>query len=134
MNGFIGQLKIRAFSPEEISASGGGAALYQLLEDFSYHSDELGLITAPAGLITDFASIPQAALSFIDDDAPAILFGSIIHDQLYQTKGRREGLPDVTRQQADALLAEMMGLCGAPRWQRAVVYRAVRLFGGSHWS
>jgi hypothetical protein len=60
VNGFIGQLKIRAFSPEEVAAAdGGSAALYQLLEDFGYHSDAFGTFMAPAGMITDFASIPR---------------------------------------------------------------------------
>lgn len=134
MNGFIGQLKLRAFSPEEVAASGGSRAIYQLLEDFSYHSDVFGLLTAPAGMITDFASIPRAAFSYLDPEDPVILFPSVIHDMIYSMKGVRPGLPDMTRKDADDVLREAMIVCGARRTQAAVVWGAVRLFGGSHWA
>jgi hypothetical protein len=135
VNGFIGQLKIRAFSPEEVAAAdGGSAALYQLLEDFGYHSDAFGTFMAPAGMITDFASIPKPALWFINDDSPGILFASVIHDFLYINRGARAGLADLSRQDADAVLFEAMGVCGASRLQRSIVYRAVRIGGGKHWN
>lgn len=133
MNAFIGQLKTTCLSPEEIKASGGQAALYQLLEDFAYHSDRFGLITVPAGLITDFASIPRAVKWYIDDDDPVILFPSVVHDYLYGLKGDLGNGVIFSRAQADDVLREAMLLCGARGAQAAVVYGAVRLGGGGHW-
>ena len=134
MRFFPDKLILRALAPDEIQALGGSVALYEVREPFSYDSALLGLISVPAGLITDFASIPRAAQWYMKDDDPGILFPSVIHDFLYSMQGV---LPMTgkayTREQADGVLREAMGVCGARGDQIAAVYRAVRWFGGSHW-
>lgn len=131
MNAFPNALKLRALSPAELREMKSDAAQFTLIEDFVFNSSA-GVITVPAGFCSDFASVPRAARWYVDDDDPAILFASIIHDAIYAVAGV---LPDrtLTRAQCDDILAEAMLACGAGWLQRAVVYRAVRLFGGSHW-
>lgn len=129
MSAFLTRLRVDILHPSELS---GGRQVYELIEDFTYQSYLLGTITAPLGMRTDFASIPRIAWRYIDPEDPVILMPSVIHDTLYNLRGTICGRP-YTREQADLVLREAMRVCGA-RWdQCAVVHRAVRLFGGSHW-
>lgn len=127
MSAFLTPLIIRAFSPDELKAKGSASQLYCLMEPFTYQSDLLGMtVTVPAGFITDFASIPRAVWAWMDPEDPVILFPSALHDYKYT-------IGDVSREQADGMLKEGMAICGASAFDQFVVYRAVRLFGGSHW-
>lgn len=133
MNRFTGKLRIEALSPDELRKRGSKVAIYRLLEDFVYESDKYGVITCEAGMETDFASIPKFALWFINDDSPGILYGSIPHDKVYSLLGKLPNGVELSREQADDLLAEMMKVSGANALQIYVVHKAVRLGGGSHW-
>ena len=134
MSQFTSQLFLRSFSPDEIIAAHAHVQLYEVTQDFSYVSDELGRsVTVPGGLVTDFASIPRAAWDLIDPEDPIIAWPSVVHDYLYSCKGK---LPDgftYNRESADAVLREAMEVCGAGHFIRESVYEAVRTFGGSHW-
>lgn len=135
MSSFPAPLKLRAYHPDELKAVESDRQLYALLEDFRYLSETFGEIVVPAGFVTDFASIPAAALWYVDDDSPQILFGSVVHDYLYTRRGDL-GLGTrvvFTRQQADQVLREAMLACGARPTQALVVYGCVRLGGGGHW-
>jgi hypothetical protein len=85
------------------------------------------VIEVPAGFVTDFASVPRLPVVFLlaGDTAhkPALL-----HDYLYSLGG-----DDAARLYADYVLRAGMAANGDPWWRRALVYRAVRLFGASHW-
>ena len=111
-----------------------GVQLYEVAGDFSYQSEKLGrIITVPAGLVTDFASIPRPVWNVIDPEDPRIGWASVIHDYLYSHQGT---LPDgftYTREQADAVLREAMEVCGCESILRNIVYDAVELGGASHW-
>lgn len=109
-----------------------GKQQYVLVEDFYYHSAAFGPITAPAGSPTDFASIPRIVWTYLSPEDPAILFASIIHDHIYSRRGKLP-LRTLTRAECDEVLREAMVACGARKSQAAVAYRAVRMFGGSHW-
>lgn len=127
---FDGQLITRILSAAECP---DGRQLYELKQDFRYFSEILSDIHVPAGLITDFASIPRLAFQYLDPEDPVILFPSVVHDFLYSMHGKLPTGMAYTREQADQVLREAMDLCGA-RWdQKAIVFRAVRLFGKSHW-
>ncbi len=119
-------LVIRALPPE---ACPGGRQLYALERDFIFQSVAFGSITAPAGLLTDFASVPRLVWAYLSPEDPCILYGSIIHDYLYQ-RGGRLPLRRLTRAEADAVLREAMLDCGARPAQAAIVHAALRLFGG----
>lgn len=136
MSKFIGQLKLRSLSVAELARAGSpNKQLYELLENFSYESDKLGfVVTAPAGMVTDFASIPRPVWNIIDPEDPRIGWGSVIHDILYKLQGDMGGgLPVVSREQADATLRECMEVCGASGWIRHSVYWALRAGGGKAW-
>ncbi len=133
MSRFLSTLIIRALCPREIVAAKNDHALYELQEDLSYESDLVGSITVPAGFVTDFASIPRPALWYIDDDDPGILFPSVIHDWIYSNLGKMPDGRTFTREQADQILREAMGISGARGDQRTAVYFAVRMGGASHW-
>ncbi len=134
MSQFTSQLFLRSLSPDEIIKAGRHVQLYEVTEDFSYESDKLNkTITVPAGLVTDFASIPRAAWDLLDPEDPIIAWPSVVHDYLYTCQGK---LPDgftYTREQADAVLREAMEVSGAGHFIRESVYEAVEQFGGGHW-
>lgn len=99
---------------------------YRLAAPFIYHSDLLGRVEIPEGFLTDFASIPRLLWRYLDPEDPAICYASAIHDYLYSAQ-------PCSREMADKILVEAMSISGA-RWdQRVAAYRAVRMFGGSHW-
>lgn len=120
-------------SPDECRELSSDRALYHVAEPFRFESSILGVLTVPEGFITDFASIPRAALWYIDDDDPAILFPSIVHDYLYTLKGTLPTSQTYGREQADQVLREGMELCGGRKDQIAAVYWSVRIGGGGHW-
>lgn len=129
---FDSALDIRAYRPETLAP--GERQLYILRSPLVYQSAILGEITVPIGTVTDFASIPRAALWYVDDDDPCILYPSVIHDELYTLGGRLADGRIYTRAQADAVLREGMLACGARADQATLVFGAVRMFGGSHWT
>lgn len=109
-----------------------GKQMYVLERDFAYQSRAFGAIVAPAGMATDFASIPRLAYTYISPESPQILWASVIHDYLYGVLGQLP-LRRLTRAECDAVLREAMLECGARPTQAWLVYQAVRLGGGSHW-
>ncbi len=129
---FLTPLVVVGVMPIEIDC--GDAELWILREALTYRSELFGDIVVPAGYTTDFASIPSLFKNYMDDDSPGILYPSVVHDWLYTHGGQ---LPDgraYSRELADNILREAMEATGHSRIdQRAVVYRIVRLFGGSHW-
>ena len=77
----------------------------------------------PAGFVTDFASIPRLFWRVLP---PTGSYGkaAVIHDYLYRTGA-------FTRSICDGIFLEAMCELGVPGWKRRVMFRAVRLFGGS---
>lgn len=130
---FIGRPTLEALTPAEVrEQSDDGSQLYRLREPFVCVSETVGTISVPTFFVSNFASIPKPALWYLDDDAPEVLFGSLVHDYLYARQGH---LPEMilTRKQADELLRDAMLSCGATRTQAAVVFSAVRLCGARYW-
>lgn len=128
MSTFASELFIRALPP---ASCPDGRQRYVLEHDFVYLSSAFGSITAPAGMETDFASVPRLVWTYLSPEDPCILYGSIIHDLLYQ-RGGRLPLRRLTRAESDAVLREAMLVSGARRRQAAVVYHALRMFGASN--
>lgn len=101
-------------------------------------------ITVPQGAITDLASIPRPAWVLLPPDGPWTK-AAVVHDFLYRTKGtclwpagthKRWVVCrtlDYTRAEADGILKEAMTAVGVPRWQRLVIWAAVRVGGGKGW-
>lgn len=100
----------------------GASRCFELTASFRYVSS-LGVITVPAGFITDGASIPRlfwAVLSPFGDYFEA----AVIHDYLYSVHNTK-----FTRGQADLIFKEAMYNVGVPWYRREVIYLAVRMFG-----
>jgi hypothetical protein len=109
------------------NATGLDDGKWRLTAPLVYQSDVAKMtITAPAGMVTDFASVPRAPLAYM-------LFGdraseaSVIHDFLYASHL-------VPRSVADAVLREASAVTGVSWFARNSMWLGVRLFGGSHWT
>lgn len=117
-----------------ITAIDGPTPLWRATGALSFTMGAMSPITIPDGFVCDLASVPAAVKGYIDDDSPQILKPAVIHDYLYSLRGQ---LPDgrlLSRQECDEVLREGMLVRGARRGQAAVVYVAVRAFGGAHWN
>lgn len=99
-----------------------------LIEQFIYalgREDSPVRIIVPIGFPTDFASVPRLLRWLIDAKGrhakPAVL-----HDYIYRTQ-------IVARVVADAIFLESMEVKEVARWQRWLIYLAVRCFGWIAW-
>ncbi len=126
-------LPLVGLNPAELKRRGSKVQLWILTADFTYTSPKWGVITAPEGMVTDFASVPTFAKRIIDGDSPMILFPSIIHDAIYHFAGRMPDGRIFTRVEADQILRDAMIDIGAPRHLAALVFSAVRVGGGFPW-
>ncbi len=100
-----------------------------LVEPFAYDVGELGsgdTIEVSRGFKTDFASIPRLFWIVLPKWGK---YGNaaVIHDWLYFTQER-------SREEADRILLEAMGVLTVPRWQQLPIYYAVRYFGWFAWA
>ena len=101
---------------------------FTLTEQFRYRigsMESTEIITVPAGYTTDFASTPKVIQWLIP---PTGQYGkaAVIHDYLYST-----GL--YSREKADEIFYEAMLVLGVPKWKAYSMFKAVRMFGGSHY-
>lgn len=134
MSRFITKLRTESLSPDELRALKSDRQLYRLTDDFVVESTYLGrTFAAPAGFVTDLASIPRPVYSIIAPDDPCIEYPSVGHDLLYTYLGNLNGMI-YDRSDADHVLEELMELAGASWFIRKAVLSAVRIGGGSHWN
>jgi hypothetical protein len=82
-------------------------------------------VVVPRGFVTDFASIPPALQSLIQQNGPNLL-PAVVHDYLYWTQ-------TCTRNQADHLLRLAMIENRVEARQRDAIYQAVRIAGSFAW-
>lgn len=100
-----------------------GSMVLELIQPFRYLSTRYGPIEAPAGFITDGASVPRVFWNILSPFGD--YFGpAVIHDLLYSPRNRR-----FTRAQADRIFLDAMIDAGVPFSRRRVIYLAVRLGG-----
>lgn len=99
-----------------------------LMRDFGY---EVGMessgdvIDVPIGFMTDFASVPWLLQTLIPKWGK---YGNaaVIHDWLYWSQSR-------TREKADQILFEAMGVMGVDVIRKYAIFYAVRAFGWWAW-
>lgn len=113
---------------------GSGAVLDR---PFGFYSAQLGyVVIAPAGMSTDFASIPRFTQYFDflglfpkrgKEDRPAVLHDAGYRRMLENADGQRLAL---TKAQIDALFLEAMQVAGVKTVPRHAMYYAVHWFGG----
>lgn len=106
---------------------------HRLLAALSFYSALLGtLIVAPAGFITDFASVPRIVLAYL-------LFGgkgrraAVIHDWLYSgalvlVRGELRAL---TREECDAVFKEALQATGYSAFTVWSMHQGVRIGGAA---
>lgn len=103
---------------------------YYLIRDLVWtatgESASLGKITAPAGFVTDFASVPRAFWAYLPPDDDYVT-AAVIHDWLYWTQL-------TTRGQADQALKDCMVELGVHSVKVAAIYQGVNLFGSFAWN
>ena len=102
---------------------------FTLTEEFVYHitfKDSGHYIRVPAGFSTDFASTPKWLHWMLP---PTGIYGkaAVLHDYLYSVYYTD------SREFADKIFLEAMLVLGVPKWKANTMYKAVRLFGGSHY-
>lgn len=103
-----------------------GKRLWELLGPFDAVTS-LGIITVPAGFVTDLASVPRIlwpAYSPFDD----YLESAIPHDWGYSPLNDR-----FTRRQIDDMMLELMFNSGVSDHRRNAIYTAVRRFGARNY-
>ena len=86
----------------------------------------VGVVTVPAGFITDLASVPRLPLTYLLAGGTAHV-AAVIHDWLYASK-------PVDRRTADAVFLEVMQVTGVPAWRAWLMYGAVRVAGWRAWA
>lgn len=105
--------------------------VHRLDQPLVYVSDLLGCtITAPAGFLTDYASVPRIPIVF-DLEGGKCDRAAVIHDLLYT--GGSAGLLKIDRATADAVLREAIVASGWSAFTAGAFYSAVHAFGASHW-
>lgn len=118
-------------------------AVYLLKENFTAaiwndEGEAAVICTIPKGFYTDLASVPRVPFAYM-------LFGGIgqkaavLHDGLYSRwhEIKTLAIPDntaveLTREDCDEIFREALKACGVGIVKRNLMYRAVRLFGGSY--
>jgi len=103
--------------------SRAGHPTVALLSAFTYVDAVFGVLTVPAGFLSDGASIPRFLWAVVGCPHDTYLRAAVIHDHLY----RSAALP---REWCDAVFLRALADCGIRLGKRRLMYRAVRLFGG----
>lgn len=136
------KIKIGLFSakrfPKKLKISPlNGTGFWSLNETFQYlpmmnlcfktSEMPISIISVPIGFITNFASVPRIFRNIVQqwgDHGKA----AVIHDYLYSSGN----FYNLTRKEADLVFLEAMKYSKVPFLKRQLLYRLVRLFGGSH--
>ena len=99
-------------------------------------------LVCPEGMWTDGASIPRFFWRLVGHPmTSSFVKAAVIHDAGYMNKlewSYKEDdewvLEDHTRKEVDELFLSLMKDLGVSWWRRTMMYRAVRWFGGGHWT
>jgi len=98
------------------------------------------ILTAPFDMETDGASIPRFFWRLIGPPLTGkYRQAAVIHDAGYIGELEWKQIPGgrirkYTRKEIDKLFLRLMKALKVPLWRRQLMYRAVRWFGGSHWT
>ena len=104
---------------------------WELLWPLVYEQDGVQY-TAPAGFVTDLASIP--GLVFWRSKSGKHNEAAVIHDAGYAGDLPVEPCRELTREDVDRLFRDGMEALGVGWWTRTVEHRAVRLGGWRPWN
>lgn len=128
---------------------GNGHQRKALAHAVTFHRPDGTALTAPAGMTTDFASIPRVFWPVLPPDGE-YAFAAVIHDDCYKTRGSfawrwpnapastpafigLTGRPALSRAECDQVLREGMVALHVSAWKVSVIYGAVHDFGWIGW-
>lgn len=97
----------------------------EVLREFQFHSQSLGLLTVEQGFDTDYASVPRLFWSIYPPDG-SYTDAAVVHDWLYWYQ-------PCTRAEADKVFFEAMTALGIPWLRRHILHKSVRLGGWIAW-
>lgn len=128
-----------------------GRTLWAVGKPVAFRTLAGDLITVPAGMTTDLASIPRLVSGALPPDGPWAR-AALVHDFLYATGGtcvlKQKDLrtsrvfiypngcsrrTPYSRAEADEVLRQAMAVLGVSMIQRVTIYEAVRLGGAKGW-
>jgi hypothetical protein len=89
-------------------------------------------ITIPEGTLSDGASIPRICWPIVSPFEVSVI-APFVHDLLYQRLGKIDDFTTVGRNVVDRIFYDLMKQENVWWWRRWLAFRAVRIFGGSHW-
>jgi len=115
-------------TPLDVRVVDGGKR-FMLLHQFTYRWKYRGLtvvISVPVGFVTDFASIPRI-FRIIIPKLGRWNKAAVLHDFIYQIGH------SITRKMADRCFLGAMRDLGVAKWQRNLMYWAVRVGGWMAW-
>jgi Protein of unknown function (DUF1353) len=101
-----------------------GATTWKLTKELTYRASS-EVFTAPAGMPTDFASVPRP-FSWLIPRYGSYLPAAVIHDHLYRDEVPRG---TISYRDADGVLRQAMRLLDVPFAMRWVIWAAVRWAG-----
>lgn len=108
---------------------------YYLRSAYQYTTLAGIIITVPAGFRTDEVSAPQATWSFIGMPPDGYYRAAgVVHDYIYSLQGKLPAGTIFTRLQCDQILIEILSRLKTPWLKRQLVFLAVRIGGGLHWT
>ena len=122
---FTSTLKVEHLSQDD-DAHFFGEGQWRLLEDVCFASEDGYCYTAPAGLITDFASVPRLPFAYWLTGGTGHR-AAVVHDYLCRTQG-------FYRKKADELFLEMLLSTGVKTPRAKLMWLGVRIgaiLGGS---
>lgn len=111
---------------------------FELAYDFIVRIGGDVVLRAPAGTITDGASIPRFFWRLIGPPLTGrYRQAAVIHDAGYTADLQWNIDGDsrsYNRKDVDTLFLQLMEALGVPWWRRRLMHLAVRLFGAKHWT
>jgi hypothetical protein len=115
----------------------GATGNYEVMEDYSYTTNDKVTISALKGFVYDRASIPRIFWTIISKDDLSNV-PPLFHDLLYENcgvlpKSQVNPYREFCRVDADNLFRELMQKSGVKSWRCELAYQAVRNFAGFAW-
>lgn len=107
-----------------------GQSRWRLMRNVIYETDAGPRVTAPAGMMTDFASIPRFVWSLWPPYHPHYGKAAVVHDWMFKMRGCLSGRT-FTRRETNLIFLEAMKSLGASYFKRSTIFNAVQLFSRS---
>ena len=108
---FLSELRVREVDGEQ----------WQLLTDLRYQDEDGTIDIAPAGFVTDFASVPRGFWNLYPKSGKHSR-AAVIHDHLCVTK-------PIDSASVHAVFKRALKACGVNWFNRQIMYGMVRAFG-----